>query len=207
MQPRRFHLAAVISAGILALLLAGCATPQESFSSLAIAPQPTLPLTADTLQPGLAVLYFKHPFVRHLDNLPPAEIARDKGWRGSPIPYLNHQFGRNEILDSGTNRGIAMQIDGYIRLERAGTYGFQANTNDGFRLFIDGHLLIDDPSWHSDRLSPVSTVVVTDPGWYTLQAVYFQRKGTASLQLYWQPPGDQTFSIVPARVLAHRTGG
>lgn len=201
-----YHTAVVflVTLSALHLALMGCATTPESPPGLTIAPQPALPLTEDTLQPGLTLFYFEHPFVRHIDDLPPMATVRGKGRSGPPIPYLNHQFGRGEIFDSGTNRGIAMEIEGLIRLDRPGTYGFQANTNDGFRLYIDGRLLIDDPAWHSDRLSPAATVVVSDPGWYSLRALYFQRKGTATLQLYWKPPGDTTFSIVPARVLAHR---
>ena len=157
-----------------------------------------------SLKAGLAVLYFDKIFVRHLDALPQGERAQERGRPGPPIPYLNHQFGRSEIFDSGTNRGLGMEISGYIRLDRPGTYGFQANSNDGFRLYIDGHLLIDDPNWHSDRLSPEAQLPVTAPGWYSLRARYFQRKGTATIQLYWRPPGEDAFSIVPAKVLAHQ---
>lgn len=204
MRPNLVRLAAALLTGSLMILSAGCATTPEGGAAFTLAPEPALPLTADDLQPGLSVHYSKHRFVRHLDSLPPSETFREKGWRGDPIAYLNHQFGRGEVFDSGTNRGIAMEIDGFVRLDRAGSYGFQANTNDGFRLLIGGQRLIDDPSWHSDRLSPEALLVVTDPGWYALHIRYFQRKGTATLQLYWKPPQDDSFSIVPARVLAHR---
>ena len=183
-------------------LLAGCATsPNEGFVRPS---QLSLPLDTSALEPGLAVLYFDKIFVRHLDMLPKGENAQERGRPGAPIPYLNHQFGRSQIFDSGTNRGLGMEISGYIRLDRPGTYGFQANSNDGFRLYIDGHLLIDDPNWHSDRLSPEAQLPVTEPGWYSLRARYFQRKGTATIQLYWRPPGENAFSIVPAKVLAHQ---
>ena len=196
--------AAALLMGSILIILAGCATTAEGPEAYTVSPEPALPLTAEALEPGLSVQYFEHRFVRHLDRLPPSDKFREKGWSGPPIPYLNHQFGRGEIFDSGTNRGIAMEIDGFIRLDRPGTYSFQANTNDGFRLLVSGQRLIDDPSWHSDRLSPAARLVVTDPGWYALHIRYFQRKGTATLQLYWKPPQDESFSIVPARVLAHR---
>lgn len=194
---------AAIALVVLFILLTGCATVPDGANGFTAAPRQPLPLAAEDLQPGLAVLYFKHSFVRHLDRLPGGDTARERGWSGAPIPNLNHQFGRGNIFDSGTNRGIALELSGYIRLEQPGTYGFQANSNDGFRLFIDGRRRIDDPFWHSDRLSPQAQVVITEPGWYSLRMRYFQRKGTATLQLYWRPPGEQTFAIVPARVLAH----
>jgi hypothetical protein len=95
-------------------------------------------------------------------------------------------------------------LNGVIRLDKPGTYGFQANSNDGVRLAIGGQRLIDDASWHGDRLSQEAWLTISEPGWYALQILYFQRRGTATLQLYWQPPGTGTFAIVPAAALAHR---
>jgi hypothetical protein len=195
---------AIIPLMLMLILLAGCATSPDGADGFVRPPQAYLPLNTEGLEPGLAVLYLKHNFVRSLDLLPQGEKAREKGQPGPPIPYLNHQFGRSPIFDSGTNRGIGMEISGFIRLEQPGTYGFQANSNDGFRLYIDGQLLVDDPDWHSDRLSPEARLSITEPGWYSLRCRYFQRKGTATIQLYWQPPGDNRFTIVPAKVLAHQ---
>jgi len=196
--------AAVLAVVALWVALGGCASTPQGQDGFVHAAQPVLALETNDLRPGLAVLYFKHGFVRSLDALPQGEDARNQGWPGPPVPYLNHQFGRGEILASGTNRGIAMEFSGYIRLEEAGLYRFQINSNDGVRLYVDDHVLIDDPEWHSDRLSPEALLTVTTPGWHSLRLRYFQRKGTAALQLYWKHPGANRFSIVPARVLAHR---
>ena len=205
MRSKRTLIATLMAGGLFLILATGCAVTPEGPAAFTVVPEPALPLTAENLQPGLAVLYFDHKFVRHLDALPPAEVVRQKGRSGPAVPYLNHQFGRGEVFDSGTNRGIAMELRGLIRLDRAGTYGFQANTNDGFCFFSDDRLLLDDPAWHSDRLSPEALAVITEPGWYAIHIRYFQRKGTSTLQLYWKPPQDDAFAIVPARVLAHRT--
>jgi len=186
------------------ILLTGCASSPQVADGFASPPHPPLPLDDDTLEPGLAVLYFKHPFVRNLDALPQGETARARGWSGPPISDLNHQFGRSNIFDSGTNRGIALELNGYIRLEQPGTYHFQANSNDGIRMYIGSQLLLDDPDWHSDRITPEVQFSIHQPGWYSLRLRYFQRKGTASLQLYWKSPGQDRFSIVPAKVLAHQ---
>jgi len=185
-------------------VLGGCASSPQGADGFVYAAQPVLPLGTDALEPGLAVLYFKHAFVRSLDALPQGEEARQKAWPGPPVPYLNHQFGREEVFASGTNRGIAMEFWGYIRLEHTGPYRFQINSNDGVRLYVGDQLLVDDPEGHSDRLSPEAPLTVSTPGWHNLRLRYFQRKGTATLQLYWKPPGADHFTIVPAKVLAHR---
>jgi len=202
------HLTIVLIAALaLTGLLGGCASSPPGADGFAFPSHPPLPLDADGLQPGLAVLYFKHRFVRSLDALPHGARARAYGWEGAPIPNLNHQFGRGDVFASGTNRGIALELDGYIRLERSGTYRFQANSNDGIRMYIGSQRLLDDPYYHSDRMSPEGSLAVRQPGWYSLRLRYFQRKGTASLQLYWKPPGEDRFSIVPAEVLAHQRSG
>lgn len=136
--------------------------------------------------------------------MPQGDQRRKEGWAGRPVLYLNHQFGRGKAFDSGTNRGIAMELSGFIRLERPGIYRFQTKSNDGVRVYIDGHLLIDDQYDHSDRLSAVVELSIQEPAWYSLRMRYFQRIGLATLQLYWQPPGAANFAIVPATVLAHR---
>ncbi|HSO21045.1 MAG TPA: PA14 domain-containing protein [Desulfosarcina sp.] len=193
----------VIAVPLLLALLAGCATTPDGSDKFVAAPQPPFSLDTDQLQPGLAVLYFKHRLVRRIDDLP-GKIAADWGWKGEPIPYLNHQFGQANVFDSGLNRGIAMELSGFIRLERPGIYRFQTKSNDGVRVYIDGRLLIDDQYYHSDRLSPVAELTIQEPAWYSLRMRYFQRLGLATLQLYWQPPGAADFAIVPAAVLAHR---
>ena len=196
--------AVMLSLWVPVILLTGCATLMNGDDGFVRASQPVLPLETSSLEPGLAVLYFDKTFVRHLDSLPKGERARERGRPGAPIAYLNHQFGRGMIFDSGTNRGLGMEISGYIRLEQTGTYAFQANTNDGFRLYINGQQLIDDPGWHADRLSPIARMTISEPGWYSLRIRYFQRKGTATIQLYWQPPGETALAIVPSKALAHQ---
>ena len=204
MKPRARSKWAFLLIACIFTVATGCATSPDGRDGFVHRPQARLPLDTTALKPGLAVLYFKHPFVRDLDRLPQGDNALAKGWSGEPIPYLNHQFGRSFIFDSGTNRGIAMEMSGFIKLDSPGEYRFQANSNDGFRLYIDGQRLIDDPDWHSDRLSPVARLSVAEPGWYSLRLRYFQRKGTATLQFYWAPPGEKAFTIVPADVLAHQ---
>lgn len=195
------------SAGLVliwaAALLAACTSVHDGgFARPAAAP---LPAMTEDLQPGLAVLYFPKRFVRHIDALPQGEEARAKGVPGPPVSNLNRRFGRGQVFKSGTNRGIGVEMSGLILLEKPGRYRFQVNSNDGFRIFLDGRMLLEDPAWHSsgDRLTPAVDFEVGEPAWYSLRIRFFQRKGTAAFQFFWQPPGATEFSAVPGRVLAH----
>ncbi len=184
--------------------LAGCASVEDGgFARQTAAPIPEMDAG---LKPGLAVLYFPRRFVRHVDALPRGEEAIGKGVSGSPVTNLNRRFGRGQVFGSGTNRGIGLEMSGFILLEKPGRYQFQVNSNDGFRLFMDGRMLVEDPAWHAsgDRMTPPAEFNVSEPAWYSLRIRYFQRKGTAAFQVFWQPPGATEFTPVPGRVLAHR---
>lgn len=161
------------------------------------------PQPADAaLQPGLAVLYFNE-FFRHLDQMPKGARAQKEGKIGKPIPMLNHQFGKEEVFDSGRKEGVGVQLTGFLKLSQIGEYGFQARSNDGIRVSLDDHVMIDDPNVHSDRWSNQAVVAIVKPGWYSLQVLYFQRKGTAAIELYWRRPGDTKFEIIPPAAYAH----
>lgn len=157
----------------------------------------------DRLEPGLRVLYFDGMF-RNVRQIPDGDRAiLEKGRPGAPILVIDHQFGENEVFDSGRNRGVGVQMKGYLLLDQMGLYQFQALSNDGVEVFIDGISILIDPDVHSDRLSNVETLAVQQTGWHVLMVKYFQRKGSAALTLYWKPPGKDTLEVIPARAYAH----
>jgi hypothetical protein len=176
--------------------------PPRIFSGvMPLDPQPAANRTA----PGLAVVYFRGFFSRHLDALPQGEFARQVGRPGKPISYIDHDFGKGEVFDSGEKRGVGLRMTGLIRFDRAGSFTFRAMANDGIRVTIGDRRIIDDPEWHryGDRYTVPAVVEVSRPGWYSIEVEYFQRKGTGVIRLHWQPPGAAAFDRVPAEVLAH----
>lgn len=165
---------------------------------LPVAPQPS----ADALKPGIAVTYLQKK-IRHLGSMPDsAEMARS-GYTGAPVTHLAHRFGEGEVFGSGVSRGICVEMNGLVQFPQAGAYIFKAHSNDGIRIFIDGRRIIDDPDVHGDRYRQSDPVRITQPGWYRLNVKYFQRKGTATLELYWKTPGSADFVIVPPAAYAH----
>jgi hypothetical protein len=184
--------------------LTGCARLEtKTESTLHVLEPPKVRVQENQLQPGVSVLYF-HAFYRHLDEMPRGRMAAARGIPGRPIPDLNHKFVEEEmVFQSGKSRGVGMHMDGFILFEKPGEYVFQANTNDGFRLLINDLRIINDPNVHSDRLSEKGIVKVSEPGWYPFRILYFQRKGTATIQLFWKKPGDKKMVIVPPEAYAH----
>jgi hypothetical protein len=155
------------------------------------------------LQPGLSVTYFYDYFARHLDPLTEGKLPNRRGRPGKTIPYLNHQFGRAEVFDSGSNRGVAMRLNGFIYFSQSGKFIFRALSNDGLRIYVSDQMIIDDPAQHSDRYSIRAIVEIKESGWYPIMVEYFQRKGTATIKLFWQRPLADEFEVVPAEAYAH----
>lgn len=154
------------------------------------------------LAPGLAVEYLKL-FIRHVDEI---EIA-GKGHVGEPLEMLDWNVGDGTVLTDTEDDGVGARITGFIKFETAGDYMMAMQSNDGVRLTIGGQLIIEDPDVHRDRFSPNVTVKVPQAGWYPLYLLYFERKGTSTLELYWQPPGVEGFDFVPAEAFGHRSKG
>jgi len=155
------------------------------------------------VEPGLQVLYFNGMF-KNVRQIPDGDRALlEKGRPGAPISMINHQFGENEVFDSGRNRGVGVQMKGYLLLDQKGGYEFQALSNDGVEVIIDGNSILIDFDVHSDRLSDVGTLSVQESGWHSLMVKYFQRKGTAALTLFWKTPGKNEFEVIPPWAYGH----
>ena len=183
---------------LLAATLAACA---GQYQMPAGPPQPVAPQPAVT-RPGLVPLYFLG-MLEHVDNMPRgADLA--KGRRGAPITVLDSESSSGAMWDSETRRNYSVQMDGLIRFDRPGRYGFAALSNDGIRVTIDRHRVVDDPYVHATQMSPVTWIDVTRTGWHPLTVQYFQKGGTAALKLLWQPPGATDLSVVPAAAFAHQ---
>jgi hypothetical protein len=185
----------VVFSVLLAGLLLGCATGPKTAKTLS---DPD----AQRLKPGLSVRYYDG-FVRHVREIPEDEILLKISRPGKPVTKIDHQFGGGEIFDSGKSRGVGMRMEGYLRMQPAGTYQFKALTNDGFSMHIGDARVLYDPDVHGDRWTEPTAFVAEEAGWHPVQLRYFQRKGTAALRLHWQPPGAEEFVPVPAEALGH----
>ena len=185
-------------------LLWGCAkTVQEKKKLIVQQPQYPVEVQLEQLKPGLSVLYF-YDLYRHINQMPQGEKIAKKGKPGPPVLQLNHRFKKGKVFDSGENRGVGMVMSGFFHLEQPGQYAFQARSNDGFELYINDNLLISDPDVHGDKLSDIGQLTAAKGGWFPVVIKYYQRKGTATIELYWQPPGAASFVIVPSQVYAHQ---
>jgi len=177
-------LASLLLCIALTLVAAGASAQQPA------KPQPS----ADQLQPGLAVGYS----IGYIQRL--ADVRTPKSLDAPPLEKLDY-VGDDKVLTSDYSEGVGADIRGFIKLDTPGKWIFQVNSNDGVRVTLGGKKILEDDYVHSDRMSKPAEVEVTEPGWYELNVLYFQRKGTYALQLFWQKPGGSQ-EIVPAEAYA-----
>jgi hypothetical protein len=111
------------------------------------------------LKPGLAVCYM-YEFVRHIDEFAEWEKYR-KCKPGAPLAILDSRVGIDKVLTSSSDDGVMAKITGFIHLDKAGSYKFAFESNDGVRLKINGELIVEDPDVHGDQYSDVGTRLVS----------------------------------------------
>jgi hypothetical protein len=166
-------------------------------------PQPVFLTTPEQqTAPGLSVVY-AYCKIRHLDEMPSSKWMSEKGEPGKPIRIIAHQFGNGKVFGSGKSRLVCAQMQGYLNFKKSGRYLIKANSNDGIRFFLDNKMILNDPDGHSDRYTSEKEIEIKKPGRYAILVRYFQRKGTATLELYWKTPGADKFDIIPAMAYSH----
>jgi PA14 domain len=189
-----------------ALLAAAALTDTAAFAQAAggikiFSPQPA----ADVVKPGLTVRYYS-PKLRYIDEF--VRFVRIRpGTPGENIPALNYADKGHGANVLGTNQAemVGAVIDGLIKFEEPGTYQFAMVANDLVRLQI-GEALVIEKDWDGmpTQMGDSVNVAIAQPGWYRLHVMYFQRKGTAALELYWKRPGQMgNLQLVPAEAFAH----
>ncbi len=186
-------------AAALAIGLSGVGALAAVTGVEAASPQPA----EGSLKPGLSVVYYRHMF-RHVEEIPEWAKYRE-GKPGKPLHSLNYRTGLDPVLTSGAEDGVGAHIKGFIKFDTPGTYTFATQSNDGVRLFIGGKMILEDPDVHADRYSDPVEVEIKSAGWYPIEVLYFERKNTSTLQLYWLQPDDEegSMALVPAEAYGY----
>jgi hypothetical protein len=190
--------------------LTGCGSMQhmgsgEASGALESVPWPRpafSPPAKKQTSPGLSVVYF-YKKIRHINEMPNSKQMAEKGVPGEPIHMIDHQFGSGEVFGSGERQGVCVQMQGYLNFTNTGVYRIKAKSNDGIQVFLDKKMILNDPDVHAERFTSAAEIEIREPGHYVVLVRYFQRKGTATLEMYWKTPGAETFDIIPAMAYSH----
>jgi predicted alpha/beta superfamily hydrolase len=94
---------------------------------------------------------------------------------------------------------FACLIEGYIEIPEEGYYLFGMDSDDGSKLYIGDHLIIDLDGLHG-RGNPQSYVVPLEKGFYPIRLEYFQRGQDYGLDFIYLPPGRTEIMPVPTEL-------
>ena len=142
------------------------------------APIPASALTTKDGQPGLNAEYFRGIELKGDPILAQVDKSVDFTFDGNPpSPEVGTQ-------------NFSVRWTGYLSPATAGTYEVGAAGDDGYRLWLDGKLLVED--WGTHGVSSKTVPVELRAGQkYAVKLEYFQGGGGAVARLIWSLPSNQ----------------
>jgi Ig-like domain from next to BRCA1 gene/PA14 domain len=142
--------------------------------------------------------------------LPPASITDWKGeyftnmtLSGSPLlvrneTSLDFNWGASAPASGLPAEGFSARYSRNFTFD-SGTYRFAARADDGFRLYVDGVLVIDE--WHSSGGGTTYNATLVLAGAHDLRVEYYENTGEALLRFGWEkvtsPTATPTTSLTP----------
>ncbi|MEM7546808.1 MAG: PA14 domain-containing protein [Pseudomonadota bacterium] len=162
-------------------------------------PQPT----EAELAPGLAV---KYAYPGDVKSLQDAKSWLDYGTEdGEPLVGFDYPdtLEGEMALTSRQSIQVVAAISGYIKFDAPGQYQLEFQSNDGLSVEIGGEEVSRYDGRHPCEAAGFQDVEVPEAGWYELEALYFQRVGTACLLMQWGT-ADSGLDWTPNEAFAHR---
>jgi len=105
----------------------------------------------------------------------------------SPAPGLGREY-------------FSVRWTGFLTPDQSGEYTLGVTGDDGYRLWLDGKLIIEDWSTHAPT-TKTAKVPLEKGRKYAVKLEYFQASGGAVARLIWNPPGE---APLPAALVATR---
>ena len=105
-----------------------------------------------------------------------------------------------DLLLRKQDENFALVFTGVVSVPENGIYTFKLSSDDGSRLFIDEHLVVDNDGLHG--METKQGIAPLAAGYHQIRIEYFNATGGMGLKLDWQGPGVQT-GPVPASAYRH----
>ena len=123
-----------------------------------------------------------------------AEFFQGTELKGAPVvtridPTVNFDFNGQGPAPGMGKEDFSARWTGVLTPDQSGSFELGVTGDDGYRLWLDGKLIVEDWSTHapSTKTSPVS---LEKDHHYELKLEYFQGGGGAVAKLIWTPPGE-----------------
>ncbi len=97
---------------------------------------------------------------------------------------------------------FALEISGFLNIEKEGQYSFYTSSNDGSRLYIADNLIVDNDGEH--MIEEKSGTTFLRVGKHPIKVTYFQSGGGMDLEILYEGPGIEKQMISPAVLFQKR---
>ena len=153
-----------------------------------------------TFAPGTAFLRGGTPVPAALLSTPDrkpglyAEYFRGTELQGAPVvtridASVNFDFNDASPAPGLGRENYSIRWTGFLTPDKSGTYHLGVTGDDGYRLWLDGKLVVED--WTTHAPSTKTAKVSLQKGHkYALKLEYFQGSGGAVAKLVWTSPGQ-----------------
>ena len=110
---------------------------------------------------------------------------------------INYWWGSGQVLNSGKNDYVGLNISGFIKFPKSGNYRFRIRTDDGYWLKISDNYIINTwrlqaPTWHES-----GNVKFEAGKSYKFETQWYEWGGHAVMQMYWMVPGSNIWEVIP----------
>lgn len=169
-----------------ALMRLRWATPGES--AFVAVPAAQLLAPAVTTGSGLAASYFNNTTLSGT-----AVLARTEA--------VNFNWG-TAAPGTGVNaNNFSARWSGTLLAPSSGSYRFQTVSDDGVRVWVNGVQLVNNWSDHSATTNTSGAISLSASQRYTIRVEYYEKTGSAVMQLRWLRPGTSSYVAIPAASL------
>ncbi|WP_299968466.1 PA14 domain-containing protein [uncultured Roseobacter sp.] len=150
------------------------------------------PTPGDEAKPGFLAEFFNiHDDDRDIKSLSEIDFSAPSVHE-EVVSDLSYE-GYDAFYDGGKGNFFAARFTADIKIEKAGTYTFNLNSDDGSQLSIGGKVVIDNDGLH-DAITKTVTLKL-EAGSYPIEVLYFEARGSQTLDLDWSGP-DTEFEMV-----------
>jgi beta-glucosidase len=152
-----------------------------------------------TFAPGTAFLRGGTPVPAALLSTPDGkpglrgEYFQGTELQGAPVvtridPDVNFDFNDASPAPGLGRENYSIRWSGVLTPRQSGAYDLGVTGDDGYRLWLDGKLVVEDWTTHAPS-TKTAVVRLVKAHKYTLKLEYFQGGGGAVAKLVWTPPG------------------
>jgi beta-glucosidase len=136
-----------------------------------------------------------------------AEYFRGINLEGTPVATrvdkdVNFEFG-GTVAPGLFAQDFSVRWTGFITPAESGVFKIGATADDGYRLWIDGKLIVEDWTTHAPSTKTVELPLEKGRK-YSVKMEYFQGGGGAVAKLVWQPRGKSDAELTAAAAASAR---